>query len=146
LARLAEEGGHVLRIVIAGPDEALTSWLVDAIAPAQGFEVVGTALDGQSVLDTVRRTQPDVVLVDADIEMPPRGGLTLVAAVIDALPQTLVIVLASEAFEETAQAALAAGAAGLLAKDGSVQIPADLGWPDLGDGPGPGPSLTRSAS
>ena len=36
----------MLRIVIAGPDERLISWLADAIAPAQGFEAVGTALDG----------------------------------------------------------------------------------------------------
>jgi ActR/RegA family two-component response regulator len=146
LARLAAEGGHVLRIVIAEPDEALTSWLADAIAPAQGFEVVGTARDGESALDTVRRTHPDVVLVDADIDMPPDRGLTLVAAVLKALPETLVVVLAAQDFETTAQAAMALGAAGLLAKDGSVQIPEDLGWPDLGSGPGPGPSLTRSAS
>jgi DNA-binding NarL/FixJ family response regulator len=136
----------VLRIVIAGPDERLISWLADAIAPAQGFEVVGTAVDGEGALDVVRHTRPEVALVDADIEMPPRGGLTLVAAIIEALPETLVVVLAGQALEETAEAALAAGAVGLLAKDGSVQIPADLGWPDLGKGPGPGPSLSRSAS
>jgi two-component system response regulator DesR len=136
----------VLRIVIAEPDAALTAWLADAIAPAQGFEVVGTALDGVTALDAVRRTEPDVVLVDAEIEMPPDGGLTLVAAVVEALPETLVVVLAGTDLEATAEAALAAGAVGLLAKDGSVQIPEDLGWPDLGKGPGPGSPLTRTAS
>jgi DNA-binding NarL/FixJ family response regulator len=136
----------VLRIVIAVPDEALSLWLADAIAPANGFEVVGTAFDGESALDLVLRTHPEVVVVDMDIVMPPQGGLTLVAAITDAIPETLVVVLTAEDLEETAQAALAAGATGVLAKDGSAQIPADLSWPDLGKGPGPSTSSTRSAS
>ncbi len=136
----------MLRIVIAEPDEALSQWLADAIAPAQGFEVVGTALDGETAIDVVRRTRPDVVLVDADIVMPPQGGLTLVAAVVDAIPEALVVVLAADAREETAQAALAAGATGVLAKDGSAQIPADLNWPDLSQNPEPGTSPRKTAS
>ena len=120
----------MLRIVIAGPDEVLSLWLAAAIAPAQGLEVVGTALDGESALDVVRRTQPDVVAVDLDIVMPPEGGLTLVAAIRAAFPETLILVLAAEAGQETAQAALAVGATGVLAKDGSAQIPTDLRWSD----------------
>jgi YesN/AraC family two-component response regulator len=135
----------MLRIVIAEPDEALSRWLTDAIAPAQGFEVVGTALDGESAKEVVRRTRPDVVLVDADIVMPPLGGLSLVVAIKDTIPETMIVVLAGEALQETAEAALAAGATGVLAKDGSVQIPADLGWPDFAKKPGPGaPQKTAS--
>lgn len=136
----------MLRIVIAEPDEALSQWLADAIAPANGFEVVGTALDGESALAVVRRTHPDVVVVDVDIVMPPQGGLTLVEAITDAIPGTLIVVLAAEALEETAQAALAAGATGVLAKDGSAQIPTDLSWSDLGKGPGPSTSPGMTAS
>jgi CheY-like chemotaxis protein len=124
----------MFRIVIAEPDAALSLWLAAAIAPAQGFEVVGTAHDGESALDVVRRTRPDVVLVDVDIVMPPEGGLTLVAAIREAVPETLVVVLAEEAREETALAALAAGATSVLPKDGSAPIPADLGWSDPGEG------------
>jgi DNA-binding NarL/FixJ family response regulator len=136
----------MLRIVIAEPDEALSRWLADAIAPTQGFEVVGTALDGESAIDVVRRTRPDVVLVDADIVMPPLGGLTLLVAIKETIPETMVVVLAGDALEETAEAALAAGAAGVLAKDGSVQIPADLGWPDLAKKPGPSAPQKKTAS
>jgi DNA-binding NarL/FixJ family response regulator len=136
----------MLRIVIAGPDEALSRWLADAIAPAEGFDVVGTALEGEGALEAVHRLHPDVVVVDVDIAMPPEGdGVTLVAAIKAAVPRTLVVVLAAEALEETAQAALAAGANGVLAKDGSAQIPADLSWSDLGKGPGPS-SSSRTAS
>jgi CheY-like chemotaxis protein len=143
---MESQGGHMLRIVIAEQDEALSRWLADAIAPAQGFEVVGTALDGESAIDVVRRTRPDVVLVDADIVMPRQGGLSLVAAIKDTMPETMVVVLAADALDETAEAALAAGATGVLAKDGSAQIPADLGWPDLAKEPGPSASHTKTAS
>src|SRR4051794_15532134 len=122
----------MLRIVIAAPDEALIPLLADVIGPAQGLEVVGTALDGQSALEVVHRTHPDVVVVDVDIVMPPHGGLTLVAAITAASPGTVVLVLASDDLEETVRAALAAGAAGVLAKDGSAQFPPDL-WSDPGE-------------
>jgi DNA-binding NarL/FixJ family response regulator len=122
----------MLRIVIAGPDEALSVWLADALAPAQEFEVVGTTRDGESTLSTVRRTCPDVVVVDVDAEMPPPGGSTLVAAIVDAIPDVVVVVLATDPLGENAHAALAAGAAAVLAKDGSAQIPTRPHSPDSG--------------
>lgn len=115
----------MLRIVIAEPDQVLNDWLAAAIAPVQRFEIVGTACDGAAALDVVRHTQPDVVLVDCDVVMPPQGGLTLVAAIKAALPASLVLFLAEAAPEETALAALAAGATAVLAKDGSAQFPED---------------------
>jgi DNA-binding NarL/FixJ family response regulator len=112
----------VFRIVIAEPDDALSVWLAGAFSPEQGFEVVGRAHDARSALEMARRTHINAVLVDVDIVMPPHNGLTLVAAIRDAMPETLVLVLAVEAVPETAQAAFAAGAAGVFAKDGSAQI------------------------
>ena len=122
----------MLRIVFAGPDQALSLWLADAVAPAQGFEVVGTALDGESALEMVLRTRPDVVVVDEDIVMPPLGGLTLVAALTDAIPELVVLVLAADALQENAQEALATGATAVLAKDGSTQIPEGFSAFDAG--------------
>jgi DNA-binding NarL/FixJ family response regulator len=119
----------VLRIVIAAPDEALNVALAEVISPAEGLEVVGTAPDGERAMEVVRQTRPDVVVVDLEIAMPPRGGLSLVAAITDELPGTVVLVLAAEPLASTAPAALAAGATAVLAKDGSAQFPADL-WPD----------------
>lgn len=45
----------------------------------------------------------------------------------------VVVVLAEEALEATAQAALAAGASGVLAKDGSAQIPKTSAGPTRGE-------------
>jgi|1186.fasta_scaffold02349_4 DNA-binding NarL/FixJ family response regulator len=116
----------MLRIVIAGPDQALSQWLADAIAPARAFEVVATARDGDGALDEVRRTCPDVVVVDLEIVMAPQGGLTLIAAITEAIPEVVIVVLAGDTRQENAQAALAAGATAVLAKDGSAHIAAAL--------------------
>jgi DNA-binding NarL/FixJ family response regulator len=120
----------MLRIVIAEPDDALSRVLADALAEAEQFQVAGMAPDGESALDVVRRTRPDVVLVDADIVMPPEDGVTLVSAILDALPEALVIVLVAETGSEVARAALEAGAMGVLAKNGSAQVLTDA-WSTL---------------
>ena len=81
--------------------------------------------------ERVRRTHPDVVLVD--LFMPPLGGVAPIAAINYAVPGTRVFVLVGEAREATLQAAYAAGALGFVTKDGSVQhVPPDLGWSGAG--------------
>lgn len=46
-----------------------------AILEAGGFEVVGEACDGASALETVRRLQPDVVLLD--VQLPDATGFEI---------------------------------------------------------------------
>ena len=128
----------MLRVVFAEPDESLTSWLNEALAPVPEFEVVGTATEGEGALDVIRRTRPDVAVVDADLVMPAPDGRTLVTAILDAAPATWVVVLAEDVSGEAAHAALAAGAAGVLAKNGSAEMLAEL-W----SGPGPGSEATN---
>jgi DNA-binding NarL/FixJ family response regulator len=136
----------MLRIVIADPDELLSLRMSGLVSRAHGLEVIGTAGDCSSTLELVRRTRPDVVLVD--LFMPPLGGVALIAAIKYAVPGTQVVVLVSEAREATLQAAYAAGALGYVTKDGSVQhVPAGIGWftPDLGGDSGP-PALPPTAA
>lgn len=119
------------RIVIADPNELLSLRMSGLVSRAEGFEVVGTAPDCSTALELVRRTHPDVVLVD--LFMPPLGGVALIAAINYAVPGTRVFVLVGEAREATLQAAYAAGALGFVTKDGSVQhVPPDLGWSGAG--------------
>jgi len=128
----------MLRIVIADPDELLSLRMSGLVSRAHGLDVIGRARDCSSTLEMVRRTQPDVVLVD--LFMPPLGGVALIAAIRYAVPTTQVVVLVSEAREATLQAAYAAGALGYVTKDGSLQhVPSNRGWftPDQGGDSGP---------
>ena len=58
-----------MRVVLADDETLLREGLMRLLAEA-GFEVVGTAADGQELLRLVEARAPDVAL--ADIKMPPR--------------------------------------------------------------------------
>src|SRR5690606_1431706 len=87
-----------------------------ALLEAQdGITVVGTADDGLGVVDVVRRTQPDVVLMD--IRMPKVNGLDATRAIL-AMPGVppRVIILTTFDADEYVFSALRAGATGFPLK------------------------------
>jgi DNA-binding NarL/FixJ family response regulator len=87
------------------------------------IEVVGQAADGAQGLELVRRTRPDVVLMD--VRMPVLDGLAATARITadPSLSNTRVVVLTTFELDEYVFGALRAGASGFLLKD--VE-PADL--------------------
>jgi len=137
------------RIVIANGDELTNRRLVKALAP--DLEVVGTAVDGASALDLVRRSRPDAVLVG--ITVPPLGGLALIGAIRQESPDTQVVVLSDETREATVRKAFEAGACGYLLKDGSELVctggtvsAVDDGWPRPVPGRASSGGATRRAA
>ncbi|ONH31291.1 DNA-binding response regulator [Pseudofrankia asymbiotica] len=86
------------------------------ILTADGIEVVAEAADGVRAVEAVRRTRPDVVLMD--IRMPEMDGLEAARRILagaDASPR--VIMLTTFDLDRYVYAALAAGASGFLLKD-----------------------------
>jgi DNA-binding NarL/FixJ family response regulator len=83
----------------------------------EDIEVVGQAADGQTGLELVRRTHPDIVLMD--IRMPVLDGLAATARITadPALTGTRVVVLTTFELDEYVFGALRAGASGFLLKD-----------------------------
>lgn len=83
--------------------------------------VVGDAADGDAAVELVRRTRPQVVLMD--IRMPRMNGLEATRAVLsrpgDDRPR--VIMLTTFDADEYVFAALRAGASGFLLKDASAE-------------------------
>ncbi|MFB9907777.1 response regulator transcription factor [Allokutzneria oryzae] len=99
-------------------------WLVRAglttmLSGAEGITVVGEAGDGAGVVELVRSTRPDVVLMD--LRMPGTDGITATAQLRDLPPA--VLVLTTFDTDELVRRALRAGADGFLLKD---TPPADL--------------------
>jgi DNA-binding NarL/FixJ family response regulator len=109
-----------LRVVIAD-DQALVRTGFAMILSAAAIEVVGDAADGEAAIEAVRRTRPDVVLMD--IRMPTVDGLTATRRLLADAPRTMagepvrVIILTTFDLDEYVYAALRAGASGFLLKD-----------------------------
>lgn len=103
------------RVVIAD-DQALVRTGFRMILTADGIDVVAEATDGAEAVDAVRRTRPDVVLMD--IRMPELDGLEATRQILtgtDHAPR--VIILTTFDLDRYVYAALTAGAAGFLLKD-----------------------------
>ncbi|MEU1200041.1 response regulator transcription factor [Streptomyces sp. NPDC005813] len=107
-----------LRAVIAD-DQALVRTGFGMILAADGIEVTAEAADGAEAVDAVRRTRPDVVLMD--IRMPRMDGIEatrrILGSGLDGSEGTRVIILTTYDLDHYVYAALTAGASGFLLKD-----------------------------
>ncbi|WP_030686850.1 response regulator transcription factor [Streptomyces globisporus] len=104
-----------LRAVIAD-DQALVRAGFRMILAADGIDVVAEVPDGVEAVEAVRRTRPDVVLMD--IRMPEMDGLEATRRILTgAADQPRVIILTTFDLDELVYEALSAGASGFLLKD-----------------------------
>ena len=104
--------------VIVVDDQAMVREGFSALLAAQeGLEVVGSAADGLEAVQVVRRTDPDVVLMD--VRMPNLDGIEATRRIM-ALPgarHPKVLVLTTFDLDDYVFEALRAGASGFLLKD-----------------------------
>ncbi|MEU1275998.1 response regulator transcription factor [Streptomyces sp. NPDC005799] len=104
------------RVVIAD-DQVLVRTGFSLILAADGIEVVAEASDGDEAIDAVRRTRPDLVLMD--IRMPGTDGLEATRRILSGLvpDPPRVLILTTFDLDRYVYAALTAGASGFLLKD-----------------------------
>ncbi|MGI8646066.1 MAG: response regulator [Nocardioides sp.] len=103
-----------IRVVVVDDHAVVRGGLEQLLAGSDGIEVVGSAADGAEAVEMVRRTRPDVVLMD--LQMPGVDGVTATRAITDE-ELADVLVLTSFSDSERIVAALDAGAVGYLLKD-----------------------------
>jgi DNA-binding NarL/FixJ family response regulator len=108
-----------LRVVVAD-DQALVRTGFRMILASEGIEVVAEANTGAEAVDAVRRTRPDVVLMD--IRMPEMDGLEATRRILSSdADGPRVIILTTFDLDQYVYAALSAGASGFLLKDVSPE-------------------------
>ncbi|GIG88640.1 response regulator [Plantactinospora endophytica] len=104
-----------LRVVVAD-DQALVRTGFRMILTADAIDVVAEATNGSEAIDAVRRTLPDVVLMD--VRMPEMDGLEATRRILTgAATDPRVIILTTFDLDHYVYAALSAGASGFLLKD-----------------------------
>jgi len=104
-----------IRVVIADDHAIVREGTRRIFEHEPDIEVVGEAANGLEALAVVRRTSPDVAIVD--ISMPIMGGIEATERIKAASPATAVLILTSYDDDRYVFALLAAGAAGYLLKD-----------------------------
>ncbi|WP_219469142.1 response regulator [Nonomuraea rhizosphaerae] len=103
-----------IRIVIVDDQAMVRAGLRMVVESEPGMEVVGEAADGRDAIAVVRRTSPDIVLMD--ISMPRLDGLSAAREMLDAPSPPKVITLTTFDSDENLYGALRAGTSGFLLK------------------------------
>ena len=112
-----------VRLLVVDDQQLLRRGLVMLFSTIEEVEVVAEAAHGQEALAVLRSHEVDVVLADA--KMPVMDGVTLVRQVAGLHPGLPVLVLTTFDEPDIVQGAIAAGAAGFLLKDTSIDGLAD---------------------
>lgn len=115
-----ETPARPIRVLIVDDQSMILGGFAALLAAQEGIEVAGTASDGAGITEVVRRTRPDVVLMD--IRMPKVDGLEATRAIL-ATPGEVprIIMLTTFDADEYVFAALRAGASGFLLKDSTPE-------------------------
>jgi DNA-binding NarL/FixJ family response regulator len=107
----------MIRVAVADDQALVRLGLRVLLETEDDLALAGEASDGQAAVDLVRRTRPDVLLLD--VRMPGTDGLQALRAIVTTpeLAATRVIVLTTFELDEYVFEALRDGASGFLIKD-----------------------------
>jgi DNA-binding NarL/FixJ family response regulator len=114
-----------MKVLVADDHRLMLDAVRRALESEEGFDVVGEAVNGSQVVPLVRRTNPDIVLLD--LRMPHLDGLACIDAIKKNSPNVKVIVLSAFTEPERIQAAFSRGADGYIVKNiNPIDLPAAL--------------------
>lgn len=108
------EPPEVVRVLLVDDQELIRTGLRGLLRERFGFQIVGELSDGAHVVETVARTQPDVVVMD--VRMPGVDGVTATRRLREVPNAPPVLVLTTFEDDKVLAGALRAGAAGFLLK------------------------------
>lgn len=106
-----------IRVFLADDQDLVRDGLDMIVSSHDDLVVVGQAADGEAAIAGVRRTSPDVVLMD--VRMPGMGGVRAASEILAYPSAPRVLMLTSYDVEAPAYDALRAGVSGFLLKDAS---------------------------
>jgi DNA-binding NarL/FixJ family response regulator len=103
-----------VRVLIADDHRLIAEGIKRSLEDAGDFEVVAEAQTGNQVLPLIRRSSPELVLLD--LRMPGMDGLTTLEQIKRDHPEIKVVILSASADQQVIQAALTKGASAYVIK------------------------------
>jgi len=108
----------MIKILIADDHPIVREGLKQVIEKSPDMKVAGEALNGQEVLDLIRREEWDVLILD--FSMPGKSGLDVIKEVRRERPELPVLVLSMHPEAELAPRLLKSGVSGYLMKESAT--------------------------
>jgi RNA polymerase sigma factor (sigma-70 family) len=103
-----------VRVLVVDDDALMRVGLRGILSNDPAIDVVGEAADGRDAIYRTRLLRPDVVLMD--VRMPDLDGISATRKLLDAFPDTRVMILTTFEQDDYIFGALRAGASGFLLK------------------------------
>jgi two-component system, NarL family, invasion response regulator UvrY len=107
----------MIRIGIADDHPIVREGLKQVIAKTSDLSVVMEASDGQEVLEKLRKTPVDLLLLD--ISMPVRNGMDILKQLRTKWPKLSILILSAHPESQYAMRVFRLGASGYLTKEGA---------------------------
>lgn len=109
----------MLTLLIVDDQPSVLDALRQCFALEPDLLIVGKAADGEEALKLVKQLHPDIVLTD--VKMPIMDGLTATAAMLEAAPDTKIVVLSIYDNQAMRDQAFAAGASAFVGKHDTAE-------------------------
>lgn len=110
-----KEDGEPYRVMIVD-DSMFVSKQINQILTSEGFEVVGTASDGQQGVDKYKELYPNVDVVTMDITMPKLDGVAALQKIIEFDKEAIVVMISALGKQDLVKKALLLGAKNYIVK------------------------------
>jgi two-component system nitrate/nitrite response regulator NarL len=109
----------MIRLVIAEDHQSLIDGIKLLLKYEEGISILGTANDGEALINLVRLKRPNLVITD--IRMPKMDGITAAKIIKKEFPETKIIAFSMFDQPEAIEQMLDAGATGYLLKNSSLE-------------------------
>lgn len=105
-----------IRVALLDDHEIVRHGVAELVNSERDMEVVGHATTGKEMLSVVKRTSPDVAVLDVRLGDDSENGITVCRDIRSAYPDTVCLILTSFADDQALVNAAMAGAAGYVLK------------------------------
>lgn len=104
----------MIKVMVVDDHHLVRQGIKALLAQAPDIQIIGEAEDGQSALELIERSPPDVVVTD--VAMPKLNGVEMIRHIKKLGVDTLVVILSMYSDETLVRQAIKNGAAGYLLK------------------------------
>jgi two-component system chemotaxis response regulator CheY len=109
------ESGDPYRVLVVD-DSMFVTKQISQILTSEGFEVVGSAVDGQEAVEKYKELYPNVDLVTMDITMPKMDGVTALEKILEFDKEAKVVMISALGKQDLVKKALLIGAKNYIVK------------------------------